>query len=264
MSAAQINQLLNAVGPSNVLAFFLVLVRVAPLFVIAPLFSSSYLPPQVRTAIAVGLAMGLTGIAAHGQQIPTGGMQVVGLVLEQLLVGGALAFALAAMFAAVQAAGSILDAVAGFSFGAMLNPLTGTQDAILSQLYALVGTAVFVAFGGDGWVLRGVEQTFRLVPLTGTVAVDSIVGGSVSMFTTICTAALELAAPVMLAVIITDIAFGMLSRVVPQLNVFAVGFPVRVGVAIIAVTISLPFLGGWLGDQISGSLGTALRELGAV
>jgi hypothetical protein len=56
-----------------------------------------------------------------------------------------------------------------------------------------------------------------------------------------------------LAVLVTDVAFGMLSRVVPQLNVYAVGFPIKVGVALIAVTASLPFLGGWLGGQLSGS-----------
>jgi flagellar biosynthetic protein FliR len=261
VSAPQINELLNAIGPVHVLAFFLVLARVAPLFVIAPLFSSSYLPTQVKAVVAIGLGIGLTGVAAHGQRIPTGPLPIAGLVLEQLLVGGALAFALAAMFAAIQSAGSILDAIAGFSFGAMLNPLTGTQDAILTQLYTLVGTAVFIAFGGDGWALRGVAQTFRLVPLTGRVQLTSIVSGSYTLFTSICTSALELGAPVVLAVIVTDVAFGMVSRIMPQLNVFAIGFPVRVGVAIVAVTASLPFLGGWLGDQIAGSVGTALREL---
>jgi len=264
VSTAQINQLLSSIGPSHVVAFFLVLVRVAPLFVIAPLFSSKYLPPQVRAAVGIGLAIGLTGVAAHGQRLPTGALALGGLVIEQLLVGGALAFALAAMFAAVQAAGSVLDAVSGFSFGAMLNPLTGTQDAILTQLYALVGTAVFIGLGGEAWALRGIGRTFDLVPLSGVVAARSVIDGAVSMFTSILTSALELAAPVMLAVVVTDVAFGMLSRVVPQLNVFSVGFPIRVGVAVIVVTISLSFLGGWLGNQISGSVNGALRELVAI
>ena len=220
MSAAQVGQLLGALGTSHILAFFLVLARVGPLFVLAPLFSSSYLPPQVRIVLAIGLAIGMTGIADHGQHIPGSPLALAGLVLEQFLVGGALAFAVAAMFAAIQSAGSILDAAAGFSFGAMLNPLTGTQDAILTQLYTLVGTAIFIA-------------------------------------------ALEIAAPVVLAVLVTDIAFGMLSRVVPQLNVYAVGFPVKVGVALIAVTVSLPFVGGFIGGQLPGSIGGALRELAA-
>ncbi len=259
-----VQQLLHSISTSEVTAFFLVLARVAPLFFIAPMFSSTVIPSRVRTVVAVGIAIGMTGVAAHGGRIPSDPFAVGGLLLEQLLIGGALAFAVAAMFAAVQTAGTFLDAVSGFSFGAQLNPLTGSQDAVLSRLYGLVGTAVFIAVGGDAWVLRGLGATFTLVPLGRAAQLRGIVGGSVQAFTTIFTAAIELAAPVMLAVMITDIAFGMVSRVVPQLNVFAVGFPVKVGVALVMVTASLPFLGGWFTDQLAGSVGLALHELGGV
>jgi flagellar biosynthetic protein FliR len=264
MTAANLQQLVHRISATQVTAFFLLLARVAPLFFFAPMFSSRMIPSRVRTVVAVALAIGLTGVATHGERIPTDALSVGGLVLEQLLVGGALAFALGAMFAAVQTAGSFLDATAGFSFGAMLNPLTGTQDAILAQLYALVGTAIFIAVGGDAWVLHGLARTLQLVPLGGTVHLGGIVSGSIGAFNAIFTAAIEVAAPVMLAVLITDIAFGMVSRVVPQLNVFAVGFPVKIGVALIMVTASLPFLGGWFTDQLAGSVSLALRELGGV
>jgi flagellar biosynthetic protein FliR len=73
--------------------------------------------------------------------------------------------------------------------------------------------------------------------------------------------AIELAAPVMLALLVTDVAFGMVSKVVPQMNVFAVGFPLKVGVAILMVSASLPFLGGWISDQMYTSVATALHAL---
>jgi flagellar biosynthetic protein FliR len=261
MSTAAVQQLLNGIGTSHVIAFFLVLARVSPLFMIAPLFSSSVVPSQVRVIAAVAITIGLVGVAAHGQQLPSAPLPLFGLVLEQLLVGGAIAFAIGALFAAVQAAGTLLDGVAGFSFGAMLNPLTGTQAAILAQTYGMVGTMIFIALGGEGWVLEGLGRTFTLVPLSGSVQVDGIVAGSVAIFSTIFTSALEVAAPVVLAVTVTDIAFGMVSRVVPQLNVYAVGFPVKVAVALLTVTASLPFLGGWLGGQLGSTVGNALREL---
>jgi flagellar biosynthetic protein FliR len=264
MTNAAIQHLLAAIGTSHITAFFLVLARVAPLFIVAPLFSSTLIPTQARTVIAVALAIGLTPIVDHGQTIPSSPFAIGGLIAEQFLVGGALAFAMATMFAAIEAAGSLLDAVAGFSFGAILNPLTGNQDAVLSRLYAMVGTAIFIAIGGDGYALRGLGRTFQLIPLTGTPPLRSIVAGSVALFANICTAALEIGAPVILAVLVTDIAFGMVSRVVPQLNVYAVGFPVKIGVALLAVTASLPFLGGWMTGQLADSVGFALRELGAV
>ena len=65
----------------------------------------------------------------------------------------------------------------------------------------------------------------------------------------------------MLAVIVTDIAFGMVSKVVPQLNVFAVGFPFKVGVALLVVGVSLPFIGGWMNNQLADSVGAAVNSL---
>ncbi len=75
------------------------------------------------------------------------------------------------------------------------------------------------------------------------------------------TAALEVAGPVLLALIVTDIAFGMVSRVVPQLNVFAVGLPVKVGVALLLVAATLPFFAGWLTDALQNAVGLALRQV---
>jgi flagellar biosynthetic protein FliR len=225
------------------------------------MFSSAMVPTRVRGVIAVALAIGLTPAADIGGRIPSTPLGIGGTVLEQLLIGGTLAFAVAAVFAAVQTAGAFLDSVAGFSFGAQLNPLTGSQDAVLTQLYTLVGTAVFIGVGGDAYVLRGLASTFRLAPLGRGVDLPNIVSGSLTAFTTIFTAAVELAAPVMLAVLVTDIAFGMVSRVVPQLNVFAVGFPVKIGVAVIMVTASLPFIAGWFEGQLASGVGQALHEL---
>ena len=262
MTAAALQHLLDGISSAKITAFFLVLARVAPMFIFAPMFSSRMIPARARTVIGVAMAIGLTGAAMRGARVPTDAWSVIGLTLEQLLVGSALAFAMGAMFAGIQVAGTLLDATAGFSFGAMLNPLTGNQDAILSQLYALVGTAIFIAVGGDAFVLRGLAETFQLVPLGSAASLRSITGGSVHAFASIFVAAIEVAAPVMLAVLVTDIAFGMVSRVVPQLNVFAVGFPVKIGVALIMVTASLPFLGGWFTDQLAGSVNLAFHELG--
>jgi flagellar biosynthesis protein FliR len=262
MSATAVEQLLRAIAPGQVTAYFLVLARIAPLFVIAPMFSSSMVPVRVRGVIAVALAIGLEPLAAAGHHLPTAPLAIGGLVLEQLLIGGALAFAIAATFAAIEAAGTFLDALSGFSFGAQLNPLTGAQDAVLARLYTLVGTAIFIAVGGDAWVLRGLARTFTLVPLGRGASLANVTGGSLSAFGQIFASAIEVAAPVMLAVLVTDIAFGMVSRVVPQLNVFAVGFPVKIGVAVIMVTASLPFLAGWFSTQLAGGVGLALRELG--
>jgi flagellar biosynthetic protein FliR len=248
-------------GTREVTAFFLVLARVTPLFILAPLFSSRMLPMRVRGILAVALSIGLTPIAMHGQHIPSGPFQVAALIVEGLLVGLAFAFAVGVVFAAVDAAGHLIDNVSGFSFGSTVDPINGNQGGVMASLYGLVGTAIFIAIGGDAWTLRGMARTFDIVPLTRGPQLRALTAGAVQAFASILTSALEVAAPAMLALLITDVAFGMVSRVVPQLNVFGVGFPVKVGVALLIVAAALPFVGSWMSGQLTTSVSSALLSL---
>jgi flagellar biosynthetic protein FliR len=250
-------------GQQQVLGFFLVLARVSPLFLLAPLFSSKMLPARARGIVAVGLTIGIAPIAmnAGGEQIPTEVLALGGLVLKEMLVGMGFSFALAALFAAVQVAGSLLDTLIGFSFGALVDPITGTNGGVLNQLYALVGVMIFVAIDGDAWVIQGLARSYEAVPLASAPDVGTLVEGAQLAFGGIFGAAVQICAPVLLAVVLTDVAFGLLNKVVPQLNVFAVGFPAKVTVGLVLVGASLPFVAGWIDDELQRSVSSALRTL---
>jgi flagellar biosynthesis protein FliR len=248
-------------GGESVTAFFLVLARVCPLFILAPLFSAKQLNAQVRGLVAVGLAVGLAGVASHGQQIPTDPLQVAALMVEQLLVGLLLSFTVGALMAAVQTAGGLADITSGFSFGATVDPINGNPGGVFSELYALVGVMLFIAIGGDAWLLHGIARTFDLVPLTASPHLGSLASAAETSVSSLFVSAVEVAAPVVLALLVTDVAFGMVSKVVPQMNVFSVAFPMKVGVALLVVAASLPFLGGWISDQMYTSVATALHAL---
>lgn len=263
MAANPLTQVLAQIGGIQTAGFILVLARVTPLFVVAPLFSSRQIPPRVRTIVACALAVGLTPVAMHGQQLPNDVLSLFALVMKELLVGLAFAFSLSLMFAAVSTAGAFLDMLVGFSFGSILDPLTGNQSGVLTQLYGLVALAVFVAIDGVSWIVSGLARTYDLVPLTAAPDVRALAAGVLQAFTTIFASALEVAAPVLLAVVITDVAFGVVTRVVPQLNVFAVGFPVKVVVGLLVVAASLPFVSGWISDQLQLSVAQALQTIKA-
>ncbi|HEY4280315.1 MAG TPA: flagellar biosynthetic protein FliR [Conexibacter sp.] len=256
------NQLLAAIGVTNVVGFFLVLARVTPLFLVAPLFSSKQVPARAKTIVALAFTLGLFPLAVKGQHIPNDALAIAGLVVKELLVGLAFSLCIAILFAAIEAGGSILDFMIGFSFGATIDPLTGNNTAVISRLYNLVAIAIFIAINGDAWLIQGMSRTFALVPLTSTPDFSSISQGVVQVFTTIFASALEVAAPVLIATLLTDVGFGLVTKVVPQLNVFAVGFPVKVIVGLLVVGISLPFLGGWISDQLEASVGQALHTVG--
>jgi flagellar biosynthesis protein FliR len=244
--------------------FILVLARISPLFLLAPLFSSKMLPARARGIVAVGLAIGIYPVAMHAgdnHEIPMEIYSLGGLILKEMLVGLAFSFSLACLFAAIQVAGSILDTLIGFSFGALVDPITGTNGGVLNQVYALIGVAIFVAINGDQWVIQGLARSYDAIPLADAPNMNTLVEGAQVVFSGVFGAAIQVCAPVMLAVLLTDVAFGLVSRVVPQLNVFAVGFPAKVTVGLVLVGASLPFMAGWLGDELQNSVASALHTL---
>jgi flagellar biosynthetic protein FliR len=256
--------LLARFGEQHVLAFMLVLARVAPLFLLAPLFSSKSFPARARSVTAIALAIGISPAATQALgagTIPAGVWELGGLMVKELLVGMAFAFGIGALFASLQVAGSILDTVIGFSLGGIFDPITGTQSSLLAQLYAMIGVLVFIAIGGDGWVIAGLARTYDAVPLLESPELGSLTAGAQVAFSGIFGAAIQVCAPVLLALILTDAALGVVSRVVPQINVFAVGFPAKIAVGLLMIGASLPFAAGWLADELERSVATALQTL---
>jgi flagellar biosynthetic protein FliR len=247
---------------NTLVGFILVLARVSPLFLLAPPFSSSMVPVRARAIIAVAISIGLAPLALHGQAIPADAMRIVELVGKEIVIGLAFALAIACLFAAVDAAGAMIDTQIGLNFGSLINPVDNTQSGTMSQLYAMVGILVFIVIDGEAWVIRGLSRTYELVPMLEFPSITKLTAAVSHAFIGIFTAALEVAAPVLLALILTDVAFGVVSRVVPQLNIFAVGFPVKIIVGLLVVAAALPFMGTWFYDQLQSSVETGLAGIG--
>jgi flagellar biosynthesis protein FliR len=212
----------------------------------------------------VALAIGISPVATRAvgdATIPADIWGLAGLMGKEMLVGMAFSFGIAALFAAMAAAGAILDLSIGFSLGGVVDPLSGTQSSLLQQLYSMIGVLVFIAIGGDGWVIAGLARTYDAVPLLASPDIASLTGAAQLAFSGIFISAIQVCAPVLLALILTDAALGIVSKVVPQINVFAVGFPAKVAVGLLLVGVSLPFAANWLSDELQRSVTTALESL---
>lgn len=255
------NDLLGQLSQGQTAGFLLVLARVSPLFLLAPLFSSKTMPPRAKGIAALAIAIGIAPLAMRGQRVPLDALTLGELAVKEVLVGMAFAFAIAAVLAALQVAGSFLDTFTGFAYASIVDPLTGNQSAVLHNVYTVIGVAVFVAIGGDAWTIQGIARTYDAIPLLAMPDLGALVGGVNDGFVSIFRAGLEVAAPVVLAVVLTDAAFGVVSRVVPQLNVFAVGFSAKIAVGLVVLGVSLPFAAGWLNDELQRSVRAALETL---
>jgi flagellar biosynthetic protein FliR len=158
-------------------------------------------------------------------------------------------------------AGTFLDYFVGLAFGSLVDPVTGTNSTIISQLYTLIGVVIFIAIGGEDWVIAGFARTFDIVGLTESPSIGTLVAGANEAFVGIFSAAVQIAGPIMLAMVLADAAFGVVSRVVPQLNVFGVGFPVKLILGVLLIGVTLPYLGGWISAELTDSVSMALHTL---
>jgi flagellar biosynthetic protein FliR len=254
-------ELIRHFGEQHVVAFFLVLARLTPLFLLAPLFSSRMVSARVRGIVAVALAVGIAPVVMQGQTLPLDALGIGELVVKELLVGLAFAFALGALMAALTVAGTFLDYMIGYSFSGLVDPDNGVQATVLNRLYGLFAVLIFIAINGDHWVIQGIARTYDLVSLSEMPALGPMVAGATDVFVTIFASAVQIAGPVMLALVLTDAAFGVISRVMPQLNVFMVGFPAKVVFGLLIIGTTLPFVGGWFVDELQTSVAQALRTL---
>ena len=236
--------LLAHFSEQQVAAFFLVLARVSPMFLLAPLFSSKMINGRVKGIVAVALTVGIMPVVKHGE-----------IDLDSF------AYALHAMFAALQVAGTLLDTLIGFSFGAIVDPITGTQSAVIQQMYSLFGVAIFIALNGDALVIAGLGRTYEVVPLLDAPAINSMVQGAQVAFSGIFVSAFMIGAPVIIALIIVDAAFGVVTKVVPQMNIFAVGFPAKMIVGLTLIGASLPFVSGFIGNSVQTTVYEAIATL---
>ncbi len=243
---------------TQLVAFVLVLGRVAPLFGLAPVLSSPLLSSRVRFLAAAAIALALTPIASHGQAIPTDPLGFALALAREIGVGLAFALALGVINAGIQAGTSLADTTVGFSFGALLDPISGVQNAVIGQVYMIFTTMIFLLSGGVRLMIMALARTYDLVPLGSMPSTSTLAGLALRGLEQVPIVGFELVAPVLLAVIVADAAFGLLARTVPQMNVLTVALPLKVMLAFAVIAVSLPVVNTAVRDDLNNALSQTL------
>lgn len=220
-------------------AFALVMCRVVGLTLAAPLFSSAVIPTQVKAFIAVAMGLAVYPFAAQSITVPvTLSSALLGLIGE-LMVGLVMGFGATLLFVGVQYAAELIGQQAGLGLGAVFNPMLDTSTTELSQLYFFVAMLVFLAAGGDHALVQALLDSFQTVPLLGYEVTEGMVALMIDMMQTAMVVAIRVAGPTMLALLLSFLALGFVSRTVPQLNILSVGFPIKLAMALFIMAMTL-------------------------
>ena len=245
-----------------VAGFLWPLARVAALIGTAPLLGTAGVPRRVKALVAIAITLALSPLVAiQPAADPWSGTGLVVLV-EQMLIGAAMGLCLRMVFAMVDVAGELVGLQMGLGFATFFDPQHGTQSPVIAQFLGLLASLVFFAVNGHLMMLATLAESFRVLPLgaaqAGASAWIAIAHAGAGIFVS----GLMLALPMIVALLITNVALGMLTRAAPQLNLFAVGFPAMILVGWLALAAALPLFAPFLTRAFEEAMGAMLALLG--
>ncbi|MES2755891.1 MAG: flagellar biosynthetic protein FliR [Pseudomonadota bacterium] len=220
------------------------LTRILGLIAAAPLFGNSSVPASLKISLGVLLA---TIIAPAIPALPAADpMSMAGflILLQELLIGLAMGFAMRVVFAAVEMAGEISSLTMGLGFASFFDPMSKGRSSAVSQFLALIATMAFLAANAHLVLLEALAESFITMPVSATPMSSGAPLELARWGARIFSAGLQLSLPIVAALLITNVALGILTRAAPQLNIFGIGFPVSLGVGLLVISMALPYLSG--------------------
>ncbi len=214
------------------------LARLLGLATSAPLFGNRSIPARTRLAFGLAMAMAVLPALPPMPPIPTDSYLGLLVLVQQVMIGIAIGFLMRLFFAAIDVAGEMIGLQMGLSFAVFFNPQTGGQSSVVAEFLGLLTLLIFLSLDGHLMLIKVLVASFEWLPV-GTAPEAAgwlvIVRYAAVMFAT----GVLLALPIVASLLTTNIALGVLTRAAPQLNLFAVGFPVTLTVGFFVLMLSL-------------------------
>lgn len=237
--------------------------RIMGAFLVMPFLSSSFIPASVRVLLALSISALISPMLPSVPAVDAISIGALLQAIEQLLVGFMLALFLTIMIHVMTLLGAMMSMQMGLAMAIMNDPSSGNSNPILGQWLLLYGILLFLALDGHLVAIGVLVDSFRLWPI-GSGIFDLPLMGLVSRFAWIFAAAFMLALPSILAMLMVNITFGVLSKAAPSLNVFALGFPMPMLMGLLCVMLSFSGLPSRYSDLCLDALSAMYQFIGGV
>jgi flagellar biosynthetic protein FliR len=216
--------------------------RVLALFQAMPVMGQRLVPVRVRVALAFMVAVCASSVAPEITPVPLDSAQAVLLVVQQLLIGLSLGFAVRIVFATVEFAGEIAGLQMGMNFAGFFDPLTATQSTAVSRFFGTLVAFLFIVVNGHLTVIEAVVQSLHAFPVGPepfaflTATLPHQWGAEVFKM------GLWIALPLVAIMMFVNVVLGVISRIAPQTHIFSIGFPITMGIGLASLLFILPLM----------------------
>ena len=241
-------QTLNFDIPVAQLALFsFVFFRISAMLMTLPFFNSRNIPILFKAGLAVSMSMLMMPLLRGADMTATLGLPVLALrLMGEIAIGAVIGLAVQMVFAAVQMAGQLVGFQMSFAIANVVDPAGGNQVPLLSQFSHVLAMLIFLATNAHHLLLRALTESFELVPLLDFHYRPALVEQIMVLAGNMFVVAVKLGAPIIIVLLLTSVAMGLMARTVPQMHVFIVAMPLKIAVGFIFLGLALPYMSTFL------------------
>lgn len=233
------------------------LVRILAMISSSPIIGNKEVSARVKIGLSVLLAIIIAPTLGVMPQVALGSAEGLLIMLQQVVIGVAMGFTMRLIFSAVEMAGELVGLQMGLGFASFYDPLNATFTPIIARWLGMIAALAFLAMNGHLLMLSAFAESFHTIPVGQMMSANGfhdivIWGGSIFIY------AVQIALPVLAALLATNVALGVLTRAAQQLNLFAVGFPITMAIGFLVLALSLSTFVPILDRLTAEGLGTML------
>jgi flagellar biosynthetic protein FliR len=240
--------------------FVLVLTRVAAMMMFAPVLGSSRIPRRVKALLALMLAMGIASGVAAPPSLPSSLWELTVGIGGEIVFGLAMGTVMSMSFIAAQWAGEMVGQQMGLTLGEVFDPQYGAQSSLIGDMYYMLATVIFLTIGGHRAMIAGVQESFNHLPLLSVGMNTQLFDLLVGLIQSAAKLAFRMAAPILVTMLVVDLALGLIGKAMPQFNVMAAGMSLRSVVGVVIVIFGVGLTSDVIRESINDGLVTVTES----
>ncbi|MBD5647883.1 MAG: flagellar biosynthetic protein FliR [Desulfovibrio sp.] len=239
--------------PTAVLSFLLTIMRVSIVMFMLPVFSTNNIPVSVKAAVTMVFTVAVwPHLSLSGSLMPEHPFDLAIMALGEVFMGLMLGMAVNFLFMGIQSGGELLGFQMGFTMINFADPITGNQTGATAFFLWMVSLLTFLALDGHLYMIKGFAQSFAIVPPGALFIGENLLWEVLELSSQVFALALQIAAPVMVALFLVEVALGLVARTSPQIHIMEFGFPIKIGVGFFFVGLLLVVMANKIEEFITG------------
>lgn len=235
------------------MSFYLTLFRVSIVLFLLPFFGGQSIPNMVKGALTIVMTLAIWPyVHVNGVLMPSSPWNIAIMILGELVLGLILGISVNIMFSAIQTGGNFIGVQMGFSMVNVLDPLTGTNEAVTAHFLYMTAILVFLSLNGHLYLMSAMVDSFKYIPPGQLFISSKLTAQLMTISKDLFVLAVKVASPIIASIFVVDLSLALISKMAPQMNVLMLGFPLKIMVGFFFLSMVFTVLAIFVNEYVAG------------